>query len=257
MFNNPQEARDAIINGFQYLNRNSQASDDLLNWLYNPPTILTDLLDELKIFLELSNPTRDQRQDAGYLLERILVCAFSGLAGFSNLKSYNSSSHQIDLLITGDNEMWDITCDRLYLRGIPNSPNYRGILIEAKAIQNRVSCSQFSRLCCLLNLDFSNSLVGLGVFFTLNGATGFPKRNTQRSSCIKNARLLQIIYSAKTGKKIIVLDKDDVLELDKPGSLIRILIRKIREVEELTNVETSSAINITEVILPEHLSGTI
>ncbi len=226
MYKTVQQAKDAIINGFNFLDKNSKGSDELLTWLYEPPQGLTDLITELRSFLELSQPTKKQRQNAGYLLEKILVCSFSGLSGYSNLKSYRSSSHQIDLLITGDDDKWDVTCERLYLRGMPKSPNYRGILVEAKAIKKSVSCSQFSRLCCLLNVDFANSLIGLGVFFTLNGASGFPKPNSQRRSCIKDARLLQIIYSAKTGKKIVVLDKDDILELDERGALIRILIRK-------------------------------
>ena len=104
---------------------------------------------------------------------------------------------------------------------------------------------------------FWQFISGARRFFTLNGASGFPKSNSKKSSCIKDARLLQIIYSAKTGKKIIVLDKDDILELDKPGSLMRTLIRKIREIEELTNVENAPGTELKKVSLPNYLSGII
>ena len=105
-----------IISALEYLDRDSTESEQLINWLYTTDSRLGTYLEDLKVFLNLNKPTKKQKQEAGYLLEKILVLAFMGLRGYSEIKNFQSASHQYDLLISGDNAEWDIICDRLYLR---------------------------------------------------------------------------------------------------------------------------------------------
>lgn len=247
-----REAYEIITLGLQFLKKDSPEADELINWLYTPVPQVSDHLDQLKCFLEIENPTRSQRRETGYLLEKILVLAFKGLAGYSEIKNFQSASHQYDLLISGDNAEWDIVCDRLYLRNTQINQNYRGILIEAKAIGKSVSSSQFARLCSIMSLELCDA-VGLGIFFTIEGAAGFPKRGENRIVCVKYARLCQVLFHARSGKKIVVLDKDDILELDQNGSLIKILIRKINELQELSGLPVKPINELIDIDLPDYL----
>ena len=247
-----REAHEMITLGLKFLKRDSPESDELINWLYTPDPQISNHLDQLKCFLEIEKPTKIQRQEAGYLLEKILVIAFKGLAGYSEIKNYQSASHQYDLLISGDNAEWDIICDRIYLRNTHQNQNYRGILVEAKAIGSSVSSAQFSRLCSIMSLELCGT-VGLGIFFTIEGAAGFPKRGDNRIVCVKYARLCQVLFHARSGKKIVVLDKDDILELDQNGSLIKILIRKIKELEELSGLPIEPINELVDIDLPDYL----
>jgi hypothetical protein len=251
-----REAYEMIIQGLRFLDRDSPESDELLNWLYTPSTQIHDYLEQLKSFLEIDSPTQDERRVAGYLLEQVLVLAFKGLAGYSELKNYQSANHQYDLVISGDGAEWDIVCDRLYLRSTQQIQSYRGIIIEAKAAGSPVSSAQFARLCSIMSLELC-STVGLGIFFTLEGAAGFPKRGDNRAICVKYARLCQVLFHAKSNKKIVVLDKDDILELDRNGALIKILIRKIKDLEELSGLPTKPVSEPMDVALPDYLRNLI
>lgn len=251
-----RQAYKQIVEALKYLQHDSPESDELINWLYTPNARLSNYLNELKTFLKIERPTKPQRQQAGYLLEKILVLTFNGLAGYSEIKNYQSASHQYDLLISGDNAEWDIVCDRLYLKNTKQNEIYRGFLVEAKAIGDSVSSSQFARLCSVMSLELCNT-VGLGIFFTLEGAAGFPKRGESRAVCVRHARLCQVLFHAKSGKKIVVLDKDDILELDQNGALIKILIRKVKELEELTGLPTVSVSEPVDIDLPDYLKDLI
>jgi hypothetical protein len=246
------EACEMILEGLKYLRQGSVESDELINWLYTPDSRIFNYLEKLRSFLALENPTKKERSDAGYLLEKILLLAFKGLAGSPDIKNCQSASHQYDLLISGDNQAWEILCTQLYLSNTQPLQNHRGIIAEAKATEGVVSVAQFSRLCSIMTLDLCNT-VGLGVFFSLEGASGFPKRGDTRVLCMKYARFTQAIFHAKTGKNIVVLDKEDILELDKNGALIRLLTRKIRELEENTGLATASVSEPTICDLPGYL----
>ncbi len=89
--------------------------------------------------------------------------------------------------------------------------------------------------------------------FTLEGAAGFPKRNSTRQRAIQDCRLRQVLYHAKTGKYIIVLDKEDILSLGQNGTLMTLLIRKIRDLNELTGLPTVTVKQFQEIDLPQHL----
>ncbi|WP_330483261.1 hypothetical protein [Tumidithrix elongata] len=254
----PQNSREAfkmITLALSFLKRDSPESNELINFLYTPDPRISDHLNQLRDFLRIKRPTKAQSQKAGYLLERILLLAFKGLTGHSELKNYQSASHQIDQLVSGDNTEWDLILDRLYLK--ENNQTYRTILGEAKATNSSVSVSQFARLCSIMTLELYKS-VGLGVFFTINGAAGFPKRSQKsRTSCIRHARLCQVLFNARSGKKIVVLDKDDIFDLDKNGSLITILIRKIKELEENSGLPTVSVVEPMDIDLPNYLKDLI
>jgi hypothetical protein len=96
---------------------------------------------------------------------------------------------------------------------------------------------------------------GLGVFFTLNGASGFPKKKDKtRQRKLADSRLRQLMFLIRNGKFIVVFDQDDIYQLDKSGSLIRILIKKIRDIEQLTGMYISPEIEEpVEKDLPTHL----
>ena len=81
-----------IISALEYLDRDSTESEQLINWLYTPDSRLGTYLEDLKVFLNLNKPTKKQKQEAGYLLEKILVLAFMGLRGYSEIKNFQSAS---------------------------------------------------------------------------------------------------------------------------------------------------------------------
>ena len=222
--------------------------NQIASYLYEPDSRLSEYIEKLKNYINLINPTKKERQDAGYLLEQIVVIVFRGLRGLSRIKSFRSVGAQYDLLISGDNEDWLCLCNLLFMKD-----NQRGILIEAKCTQEKVSHSQFARLCSLMEINLF-STTGLGIFFTLNGATGFPKKGQEsRQKALSEARSMQALFHARTGKAIVVLDQDDIFTLDKPGSLLQILISKIHDLEDLSGLAIEPCESPVEVDLPAHL----
>ena len=70
---------------------------------------------------------------------------------------------------------------------------------------------------------------------------------------MRQARLCQVIYYASSRKKVVVLDEHDIFELNQNGSLIKILIRKVKEIEELTGLPTGSVNDLVDIDLPDYL----
>lgn len=245
---NPVEFQKLFIAMNEEVRHRDDPENSYINWYYTPDPCITEYLDELKNFLEIDNPTKQLRRETGYLLEKILVVAFKGLVGYSEIKSYRSGSCQLDLLISGDGLQWNSICNLIHQA----NEFSRGIIVEAKAERSRVSSAQFSRLCNIMNINFCNT-VGLGIFFTLEGASGFPAKGGSRVIGFKDSRLCQLLFYAKTNKKIIVLDKNDILELDRNGSLIRIIISKVKEIEEASGLPTVSTEEIIDIDLPDYL----
>lgn len=223
-------------------------SNKLASYLYKADDKLCEYLDKFKIFTELKKPTLKQRQQAGKLLEQVVLLVFNGLQGVQRTKSFQSAGPQYDLLISGNDHAWKMVCETLYLDW-----NKRNIVIEAKATKATLPHKQFARLCSIMEHHLRDA--GLGIFVTLNGATGFPKRNSkERQKKVSDCRLLQIIFHARTNKIIIVLDKEDLFELSRNGTLIELLIRKISDLSELSGLPTASVENWQEdVDLPPHL----
>lgn len=212
--------------------------------LYIPHPILDEYLSRLNIFLDLPKPTQEEITKAGYLLEEIALICFCGLIGHTSIKSFRSPSAQYDLVISGDTMQWKLITEILYLNF-----TQRDIVIEVKATTDSLSDSQFARLCSIMSLNLTNA--GLGIFFTLNGASGFPKSGEARQQKIGNARLRQVIFYASTKKAIVVLDKNDILTLNQNGSLIALLMTKISDLNQLSGLPTAPVEELEDVDLPE------
>jgi hypothetical protein len=242
-----EELVQFVIDALVKLDRDSPASDKLASHLYIPDRRLLEYLEELNKFTQLQNPTLSQSKKAGELLEQIACLVFRGLKGATSFKSFQSAGPQYDFLISGDQLAWLHVCNLLYLK-----ENQRGIVVEAKATKEPLPDKQFARLCSIMELNISTT-VGLGVFFTLNGASGFPQSDDSRLRSIRDSRLRQVLFHAKTQKLIVVLDKNDIFALGKNGTLIRILARKIRDLCELSGLPTPPVDQIEEIDLPPHL----
>lgn len=225
---------------------NRESNNQLASYLYTADTALSEYLLKLKEYTQLKKPTSKQSKEAGNLLEQIVLLVFKGLEGVQNIKSFQSAGPQYDLLISGDDVAWLYVCDLLYL-----DIDKRNIVVEAKATKSPVPDKQFARLCSIMHLNLEGS--GLGIFFTLNGASGFPKPNSSRQRAVSDCRLRQIVFHAKTNKIIVVLDQNDIFELDKNGTFLQILTRKIRDLFELSGLPTTPAEKLKELDLPPHL----
>lgn len=208
---------------------------------------IEELIVEIDSFFQKSKPTQKARIEAGYKLEELALAVFHGLKGWFSVKNYQSSTAQYDLLMSGEGVDWQNTIGLLPL----NLPSHSAsIVVEVKATKKLVSDPQFARLCSLMQNNLKTSAV-LGVFFTLNGASG-------RSKNINNVRfsqLRQLLFYADTGKPIVIFDINDIRQLSRNGSLLRIISRKISEIEEQTRLPPSCN-ELEEVILPEHLMET-
>lgn len=236
-----------ILESLQKLDAETTDVDSLLSYLYIAKPSLSDYLGKLETFLILKSPSRKEKQDAGYLLEKIALLSFSGLKGYTSVKSFQSAGPQYDLLISGDTTDWIVLCKCLNM-----NERCDCILIESKAITDTVDDSQFARLCNIIDINLTQT--GIGVFFTLNGASDFPNSNAPRQRKIGNARLRQALFFAKTCKPIIVFDKTDILTLGKNGSLPKIIKRKIKDIQELSGLTCTPVENYIEVDLPPYLS---
>ncbi|BCL37738.1 hypothetical protein [Nostoc sp. MS1] len=237
---------ESIINAMKSLESGNPALNKLASYLYKADAQLSKYLDELNIYIQLDKPTRKQTQDAGKLLEQIVLLLFKGLKGVQTIKSFQSAGPQYDLLVSGDDLSWDVMCKTLYL-----DREKRDIVIEAKATNSPLPDKQFARLCSIMEHNLRGA--GLGIFITLNGASGFPKRDSTRQRAVSDCRLRQIIFHARTNKIIVVLEKEDLFQLTQNGSLIEILARKIRDLSELSGLPTTPAEQFQEIDLPAHL----
>lgn len=240
------ELVELIINAMDSLESGNPALNKLASYLYKSDDKLPDFLDKLKIYTELQNPTHRQTQESGKLLEQIVFLLFKGLKGGQSIKSFQSAGPQYDLLVSGDDIAWKGVCKTLYLEW-----ENRNIVIEAKATKALLEDHQFARLCSIMEHNWRG--LGLGIFVTLNGASGFPQRGESRKRKVSDCRLRQIIFHAKTNKIIVVLDKEDLFELTRNGSLIEVLTRKIRDLSELSGLPTAPIENWQEIDLPPHL----
>jgi hypothetical protein len=240
------ELVELIIKSMDLLEAGDPALNKLASYLYQPDNKLSEYLGKINIFTQLNKPTLKETQEAGKLLEQIVILVFKGLKGVQSIKSFQSAGPQYDLLVSGDDLYWKEVCKTLYLDW-----EKRDIVIEAKATKAALPDKQFARLCSIMDLNLSGA--GLGIFVTLNGATGFPKLGSSRQRTVSDCRLRQIIFHAKTNKMIVVLDKDDIYELTKNGTLIQILSRKIRDLFELSGLPTTPAEQFQEIDLPAHL----
>ena len=220
-------------------------------FFYTPDrNIVARILEEIESHVSKLNPTQAESKQAGYKLEELTLAVFHGLKGWFSIKSYQSAGPQYDLLIAGNGAEWDSALSMLSLE---LSTGTSTIVVEAKATKGKVSDQQFARLCGLMetNLHVTSAL---GIFFTLNGASGFPTSNSKRKRTVGSSRLRQLLFYARTKRPIVVLDINDIRTLTENGSLLRILERKIRDIEELTGLPIFQE-DVQEIDLPNHLEN--
>lgn len=209
---------------------------------------LPSFLNHFQSLLSIQNPSHQQLQERGKVLEQIACLVFSKLSGCTVVKSFQSAGPQYDLIVSGNDLKWKFIVESLF---IPFEK--RDILIEAKAKNERLPDKDFARLCSIMEHNLTST--GLGIFLTLQGATGFPKNPQSRQRGVKDCLLRQIIFHAKTGKYIIVLDQQDIFSLAQPGSLLLLLSRKIKELQELSGLPTQPIQNLNEIDLPDYLKN--
>jgi len=185
-----------------------------------------------------------QGEDRGKLMEEIALLAFLCLRGWDSIKSYTSYAQQHDLVISGSGAEWVFLNDYLHLK-----KSGRTIVVEAKNQEESVSEPQFSRLCYIVDKKFQDTCF-LGVFVSRTSATGFS-----RTKSLMASRATQIVFHAKTGKYVVLLDHEDIKQLKNKGALLKLLEVKIKDVEAAAGLsldfDDSSWI---EVDLPPHLS---
>lgn len=229
---------------------------DFPNYVYKPDQKLKATVAEYKQWCQdLANAeaTKNRQQlkvlknRAGTLMEELVFLAFNCLEGKESIKSFQSYSAQHDLVISGSKPNWILLVEMLHL-----PPESRTFVVEAKNTQDKVNDPQFSRLCSVLQFKFDVTC-SLGIFFSRLGAAGFPERNTRRQRLLRDSRATQALFHAKTKKFVVVLDHDDILQLDQPGSLPRILEAKIRDVEEASGLPLDLDPIWNETDLPSHL----
>lgn len=242
-----EELVNTIIETLELLDNDSSESDKLASYLYIADLRLKDYLENFETLLQVKKPTTKQLQERGKILEQITYLVFSSLKGVSSVKSFQSAGSQYDLVVSGDDVNWHPVCKQLYM-----NISQRDIVIEAKAKNSKLPDKDFARLCSIMNENYTGA--GLGIFFTLKGATGFPDRNSSsRQRKISDCRLRQALFHAKTGKFIVVLDQEDILKLGKNGTLLQTLTRKIRDLRELSGIPTVPIEQFIETDLPPHL----
>lgn len=235
------EVNRLILLAAEHIKEGSSALPPLLEFLYQPDERLETHLQELRAYAAKRRPSASESAAAGKLMEAIAVLAFQGIKGWSSLHSWRSPAFQIDLYIDGASWDWRVATATVLRLTLP------GVVVECKATAGKVDEATFSRLCCILQQNFKN-VAGLGVFFTLNGATGFDGRGK-----LSDARLRQAIHVARTDVPVVVFTLDDILRLDAPGSLLKLLDAKIRDAR--VHIGPSPAVgDYVEVDLPGHLS---
>ncbi|MFZ5896446.1 MAG: hypothetical protein ACOY0T_35660 [Myxococcota bacterium] len=244
------EIVEQVLAGLLKLDARDAAVDCFGPYLYKPRPEIRKCLDEIEEFVRLARPTTEQAQHIGYKLEELVVFAFSSLRGWNEILSWESAGPQIDLEIVGNGPRWETLSKHLLMNNGGNA-----ILVEAKAKKKPVTESDFARFCAILDHNCSQT-VGLGVFVTLRGATGFPKRGVIRKK-LGDAWLRQALFHARTRKPVVVLDIEDLRQLPLDGALPRILRAKIFDVERLGGLSTSAGVGATRVDLPPRLRAAL
>jgi hypothetical protein len=242
----PDEWIAQVLEALPHLNPLTVEADRLLTYLYTANEKTRGLVSELSQYALAGKLAASQRLNVGRLMEKVAYAAFKGLRGISSIKSFQSAGPQYDLLVTGDEAGWLVMAQMLYMKTAR-----RDVLIEAKGTAKKLGDKDVARLSAIMDQNLDT--VGLGVFFTIRGASGFPS-GSNRQRAVRDSRLRQALYHARTGRPIVVFDLKDIMELDKNGSLTTLLTRKIRDVMELSGLPVIDPGEFQEVVLPAHLS---
>jgi len=205
---------------------------------------------ELAAFSEMPASSSTARVARGHALEAIVALAFAGLGGVRELKSFAAAGAQYDLLVGGAvlDPAW--ACVRNFL-DLPADRD--DVLVEVKATEGPITSQQVLRLCALISGPFAPS-VGLGVLVCPSGATGHPTPG-RRAPSLRQARLHQVLYEAKTGTPIVVLDQSDMDAFAVAGGLLRRLSFRRRELQQLHGLSEPIMEGPIEVDLPSHMTA--
>jgi hypothetical protein len=222
----------------------------LIACMYTPSSELRERIKAVeKLRGRKKKLTKGERQQLGYQLEEMVMLAFQNITGASTLKSYQSAAAQHDYLIDGDDTAWQWFRKAIFIHGTDEGS---GLLVEAKATVKAVGDREFQRLGNIITHYFPRT-VGMGIFVTINGASGFPKRGGPRKKGLHSARLTQTVLYHSRKKPIVVLDWEDLKALTTAGSLVRILASKVREIEQLSGRANEMPDEPQQVDLPERL----
>ena len=216
--------------------------------LYTPDGRLGEYLAKMDPLVQLKRAGEldaAQTQQLGYMLEELALLVFQGLEDIDLVKSYQSAGPQHDLLVSGIDSLWLCICQLLRIK------HFSGILIEAKAWSEKVGDNELQRLGSILAHHLGQT-VGLGVFLTLEGASGFPAQGEQ-SLGLRHSRVTQLVIYHALHKPIVVLDWEDIMCLNEAGALIKVLRRKIDEIEHMTGLPPALASEPVEILLPERM----
>jgi hypothetical protein len=218
----------------------------LVPHLYTPHGV-AELIAQMDPLVKLKRAGRLSKkkvQPLGYMLEDLALLIFQSLAGLDTFLSYQSIDAQLDLVVSGPDLLWREITKMLHI------DEYSSILVEAKAWTDKVGVTEFLRLGSLLS-HHCRKTSGLGVLFTLEGASGFPAPGDTRHS-LRDARATQTILYHSIKKPIVVFDWEDIKTLDKAGSLVTMMRRKVQEIEAMTGVPTALPDEPVQV-LPDRL----
>lgn len=233
------------LQAMQHLNARDPAIDKLAAFLYDPAPRIAQYVKKVKRYLKKKNVSGAEARQMGYDLEEMAMLAFGSLRGWTEIMSWESAGPQIDLEIVGSDVDWGALAKYLLM------PSALALMVESKATKDPVGDPEFARLAAIIDHNCRQT-VGLGVFFTLNGASGFPERGKAKN-LLGDAWLRQALFHARTGLPIVVLDHVDLIELAKPGALVRLLRGKIMDLERLGGLGTAPTVAAQREELPKRL----
>lgn len=215
-----------VIHALQQIDPRDPLSGGLLPYLYQPPPGLSERVEELfQAFAD--RPTKADEIRVGKMMEELACLIFRQLSGSIVEPCQSAAGPQFDAVVRGHNEAW-VTLTKMLSLGDTG----RSILVEAKATNDKVEDKHFARMIAAMDNNLHGS-VGLGVFFTLNGATGFPDSSTQgtRLRKLSDCKLAQALYRSRSKNFIVVFDRRDIEALARGENLVSMLREKIADVD--------------------------
>jgi hypothetical protein len=214
----------------------------LCSYLYVPSPRLPALIEEL----EMTPSTSATRIQRGRLMEQVAAALFTGLRGWTQIRSYQSAAPQYDLILSGDGARWST-----FIKTIFGQVERRALLVEAKATKDKLTEAQMSRVCALVATHLRT--VGLVAFVTISGATGFGAK-AGRSRSVSDCRLRQLVFYAGTSVPVLVFDLNDLKRIAAGENFIRLLVSRITELAELAGVADGTEAEPEEVEVPPHIA---
>jgi hypothetical protein len=215
--------------------------------LYSPSDALRDRIETYnsKYSKDVNKNSGPISPNVGRIMEQIAYEVFQCLRDASTFKSIYTPDSQIDLVVTLAPA--SITRKILGIKG-------RKIVIECKNRKEAVDVKEFSRVVSILEYKYQKDST-LAIFFSRKGATGFPPPY-KKIKVLKQALSIQMLYHARSGKYIVVFDHDDIQRLLEPGSLIKMILAKISEIEDTSGIKLEydkDAFEVNEI--PNYLSS--